>query len=352
LRSMVLALALTPLDFFSKIRFHPVPLVVIVGMALWYNHRIRVLRRRGVVWPPIRAASWAFALALLAAATLSGLDAYTRTSFSVHAVEQLGLFMLAPVFACLAAPVTLAIDSARPGPARRIRHQIDHGVGVVVLNPAFTWAAYAVALFTLYFSGQYRLSMAHAWILQLTNLELFVVGYLFVWAVIGVDPRPRPLAIGWRLLYVLVLTVYYAVLGLAMESQSTPIAPGLTVSDLHTGGGVLWTTGELLTILMTLGILFQWLVVDEGYARKADNFNAEEDARQLAIWRAERHAVGLADVRARQSVIVRSRPRGTARSDASAQTTRAAGPLPRPPAPDPDRWPPAPDPDRWPPDEA
>jgi cytochrome c oxidase assembly factor CtaG len=333
---MVLALALTPLDFFSKVRFHPVPSVVIVAMALWYHQRVRVLRRRGVVWPPIRSASWALALVLVAASTLSGLDAYSATSFSVHAVEQLGLFMVAPIFVCLAAPVTLAIDSAPPAMGRRIRHQVEHGLGVVVLNPAFTWAAYAAALFILYFSGQYRLSVAHPWILQLTNLELLVVGYLFLWAVIGVDPRPRRLAIGWRLLYVLVLTVYYAVLGLAMESQQTPIAPGLTISDLHTGGGVLWTTGELLTILLTLGILLQWLVIDEGHARKADNYNAEEDARQLALWRAERRAVGLADVRARQSVIVRSRPQGTARSDAAAQSARTAGPLPRPPGPGPD----------------
>jgi cytochrome c oxidase assembly factor CtaG len=331
---MVLALALTPLDFFSKIRFHPVPLVVIVALALWYRHGTRVLRRRGTTWPPIRSASWAFALALVAASTLSGLDAYATTSFSVHAVQQLGLFMLAPIFAALAAPATLAIESARPATGARIRRQIEHGVGRVVLEPTFGWALYAATIFTLYFSGQYRLSIEHSWALQLTNLELLVVGCLFLWPVIGADPRPRKLAIGWRLLYILVLTVSYAVLGLAMESQQTPIAPGLTVSDLHTGGGVLWTTGELLTILLTLGMLLQWLVVDEGYARRADNFNAEEDARQLAIWRAERRAVGLADVRARESVIVRSRPMGTSRSDASARSARAAAPLARPPEPD------------------
>lgn len=331
---MVLALALTPLDFFTKIRFHPVPLVVVVALAVWYRQRISVLRRHGQVWPPIRSASWALALALIAAATLSGLDAYTSTSFSVHAVAQLGLFMLAPVFAALAAPLTLAIDSATPGMGARIRRQLEHGVGVVVLNPAFSWAVYAASLFILYFSGQYRLSIRHAWILQLTNLELLLVGCIFIWPVIGVDPRPRKLAIGWRLLYILVLTVYYAVLGLAMESQRSPIAPGLTVSDLHTGGGVLWTTGELLTILLTIGMLLQWLAVDEGHARRADNFNAEEDARQLARWRAERRAVALADVRARDAVIVRSRPQGTARSDASAQSARSAAPGLRSPEPD------------------
>jgi cytochrome c oxidase assembly factor CtaG len=331
---MVLALALTPLDFFSKIRFHPVPLVVIGAMALWYWHRVRVLGARGAVWPSIRTASWALALAVLAAATLSGLTAYTTTSFSVHAVAQIGLFMVAPIFLCLAAPVTLAIDSAGPVRGARIRARFEGGVATIVLNPVFTWALFAATLFVLYFSHEYRLSIEHAWVLQLTNLELVVVGWLFVWPVIGVDPRPRPLAIGWRLAYVLVSTVYYSILGLAMESQRTPIAPGLTVSDLHTGAGVLWTTGEMLTIVMTIGILLQWLAVDEGHALRADSINAEEDAHQLAVWRAERRAVGLADVRARRSVIVRSRPAGTAASDTAAGMTRTARPRPSPPDPE------------------
>jgi cytochrome c oxidase assembly factor CtaG len=332
LAPMVLALALTPLDFFTKIRFHPVPLVVIVALALWYRHRVRVLAARGQVWPPVRSASWALALLILAAATLSGLDAYTTTSFSVHAVAQVGLFMLAPIFLCLAAPVTLVIAGAGTVRGEHIRARFERGVAAIVLHPVFTWAAFAAALFVLYFSHQYRLSIEHAWILQLTNLELVVVGWLFVWPVIGVDPRPLHLAIGWRLLYVLVATVYYSVLGLAMESQQTTIAPGLSVSDFHTGGGVLWTTGELLTIVMTIGILLQWLAVDEGRALRADSVNAEEDARQLALWRAERRAVGLADLRARRSVIVRSRPAGTAASDASAGSARVAGPLHRPSA--------------------
>jgi putative membrane protein len=330
---VVLALALTPLDFFSKIRFQPAPLLVIAGMALWYYHRVRLQRAQGRSWPALRSASWALAIAILAASTLSGLDAYTATSFSVHAVEQLGLFMLAPVFICLGAPVTLAIDSGRAATAARIRAQIERGVGIVVLNPVFTWAVFAVSLFVLYSTAQYRLGIEHAWILQLTNLELLVVGWLWTWAVIGADPRPRPLAIGWRMLYVLVSTIYYAVLGLAMESQRTPIAPGLSVNDLHTGAGVLWSTGEMLTIVMTIGILLQWLAADEGHARRADRFNAEEDARQLALWRAERRAVGLADLRARQSVIVRSRPAGTAASDASARSARRAPPR-RPASPD------------------
>jgi putative membrane protein len=327
---MLFSLALTPLDFFSKISFHPIPLVVIVALALWYRHRVRGLAARGRTWPPLRSASWALALLILAASTLSGLDAYVQTSFSVHAVQLLGVFMLAPVFACLAAPLTLAIEGSAPDRGARLRSRLQGGIGTVVYNPALTWALFAGSLFVLFFSGQYRLSIEHGWFLQLTNLELLIVGCLWIWPVIGVDPKPRRLQIGWRMLYVLVCTVYYSVLGLAMESQRTRIAPSLTVSDLHTGGGVLWSTGELLTISMTIGILLQWLAADEGHALRSDRGHAEEDAHQLALWRADRRAAGLADVRARESVIARSRPAGTDASDASAGSARRASARLRP----------------------
>lgn len=322
---MLVALSLTPIDFFSDIRFHPVPLVVILAGVAWYWSRVRRVDASGTPWPRWRIAAFALTVALIAAATLSGLDAYLRTSFSVHAVQQLGLFMLAPPFLALSAPVTLAVESTTPESGERIRRVVTGPVGKVVLNPALSWPAYAAALFALYFGGQYRLGVEHAWMLQLTNLELLVVGYLFISPVIGSDPKPFRLAVGWRVLYLLVLTVFYAVLGMAMESQRHPIAPGLTVSDLHTGGGDVWSTAELFTIAATIGVLVQWLRVDEGHARRADKVNAEEDARQLAIWRANRREAALADVRASESLIVRSRPSGTDRSERSFSMSRSAG---------------------------
>jgi cytochrome c oxidase assembly factor CtaG len=335
---VVTALALTPIDFFSKIGFHPVALVAVVAAWTAYESGVRRLARRNRSWPQARRASFATAMVIIAAATLSGLASYLHTSFSVTAVDELGLFMIAPVFLCLSAPLTLAIESSRPATGTRILDLVRGLPGQVLYNPAFSWAVFASSLYLLFFSGQYRAMVAHPWVLDLTDLELVVVGCIFLWPVIGADPRPRRLAIGWRMLYVLVCTVYYSVLGLAMESQRTPIAPGLAVSDLHTGGGVLWSTGELLTIAMSIGILLQWLAIDEGHARRADDRNAEEDARQLARWRAERRVAGLADVRARESVIVRSRPAGTASSDATAIAARRAGPRPSSPE-DPDRAP-------------
>jgi cytochrome c oxidase assembly factor CtaG len=239
---------------------------------------VRRLGRQGRRWPPARSAAFALALLLLVVATLSGLTSFDKTSFSVNAVQQLAVFMLAPVALCLSAPLTLAIESAPGDWGPRLRGWITGIPGRVLYNPALTWAVFAAAIFTLYVSHEYAWALGHTGGFDLVDLELLVVGCIFVWPVMGADPRPRSLAIGWRMLYVLLCVVYYSILGLAMES----------------------------------------------HARRADRFNGEEDAEQLALWRRDRRAAALADVRARESVNVRSRPAGTERTDRSAQSARSA----------------------------
>jgi cytochrome c oxidase assembly factor CtaG len=314
---MVAALHLTPVTFFSLARLEIAPLVVILVAVAWYGSAVRRVAATGRRWPRSRTASFALAVVIVAVSTLSGLDAFVATSFAVHSVQQMGLFLLAPPFVALSAPVRLLADSGGVSRAERIERVVRSPLAKLIGNPVTAWVLYGTALFVLYFGGQYRLGVEHAWALQLTNLELLAVGCLFAEVVLGADPKPYRLAIGWRVLYLLVATVFYGVLGLAMQSEQTRIAPHITVGNLHSGGGTLWSTAEVFAITATIGVVIQWLLVDEGHARRADRLNAEEDAAQLAAWRAARREAALADVRARDSVVVRSRPAGTDRSERS-----------------------------------
>jgi putative copper resistance protein D len=173
-----------------------------------------------------------------------------------------------------------------------------------------------------YLTHEYAWAVAHTGGITLLDGELFAVGCLWTWPLLGDDPRPATLGIGWKVLYSLFGVVFYSVVGLAIQSQNRPIAPALAIADFHTGAGVLWSVGSLWSITLAIGVVVQWLMVDEGHALRADRSNAEEDARQLAIWRAERRAAGMADLRARGSVVVGSRPAGTPRADASARSAR------------------------------
>ncbi len=309
---------------------HPVPLVVLALAAAWYASRVARLRRRGRTWPAARVASFAVAVVVVGAGTVPELPGFVARS-----VQDLGLFLVAPAFVVLSGPVTLGLEAGGKG-AAVVGRAATGRVGQVVLHPVTLWVLYGTALVALYFTPEYRTGAAHPAIRLLIDLELVLVGWLFAWPLTGPDPKPRSLAVGWRVVMVMLATVYFSILGLAMQSQRQPIAPGVTVGAMHAGGGDLWSSAELISIAATIGVLYEWLFVDLSRARRADRFNAAEDARQLDLWRASRRAAALADLRARESLIVRSRPAGTPRSDDAFSSTRRAPPRrpsdPAPPA--------------------
>ncbi len=302
---------------------HVVALAVLALAAGWYANRVARLRSLGGTWPLTRTLLFAGALTVIALGSVPVLP-----GFADRAVQDLALFLVAPPLLVLSGPLSLGLEAGGKG-AGLARRAVTGRVAAVVMHPVSEWVIYGTALLGLYFTPEYRLGAAHPDLRLLIDLELVALGWLFAWPLAGPDPKPRQLAIGWRIVTVLLGTVYFSVLGLAMQSQHRPIAPGVTVRAMHAGGGYLWSSAELLTIAATVGLVWQWLFVDLDRARRADRSNAAEDAAQLAIWRAVRREAGLADVRARESVIARSRPAGTGRSEEAFGSARAA---PRRPA--------------------
>lgn len=258
-------------------------LVVPVAAAFW-------LRRRPWYFAAATA-GWVFA-------TLP----FWRHGFVLQTVQLVVVFLAVAPLAVLAATGTKGAFGRSP-----------------LRIPAVAgWVVLAVAVAALYWSGQYRDALAHPAVWQLTQVELLGVGVAFAWPVLG----PGRVAIGWRVAYVMFGILYWSVVGLALESQHSRLAPGVSAAALHAGAGDLWTITLLASLLYAVLLLFEWLYVDLGRARNADRHNADEDARQLALWRAARREAGLADVRARESVVVRSRPAGSDRSERSFRSAR------------------------------
>jgi putative copper resistance protein D len=291
---MVPAVNVTPLDLLSKASFDPAPVILITVSVAWYLWSVRRLAARGRAWPISRTASFVFAQLLLAVAVISGLSSYDDTNFSIHSIQHILIGMLAPIFLALSAPVTLALQaSSRPVQTTLLKVVHSRAAGVLT-HPGVTWPLYGISLFTLYFTGLYAYSLDHPLVHQLIHLHLLVVGCLFFWPAIGIDPLPRRLPHGLRMLYLMLSLPFHTILGMALESQTTPIAPGISLTDLHTGGGLMWVAGETTGLLCTLAIFVSWLRTDERAAKRADRAGEAAHAVQLAHWRATRDAAARA----------------------------------------------------------
>lgn len=270
----------------------PVILVLSALSVVLYLAGVRRLARRGRTWSAARTVSFLCGIAVLVFGAMSGLAAYEDVLFSVHVVQHLLLSMAGPILIALAAPVTLALQATtRPTQVFLLRILRSQPVKVLT-HPAFIWLLFGGTLFVLYFTDLYELSLrndvVHAWL----HLHFVVSGLLFFWIVVGLDPSGWRLPHWSRLLLVLLAVPFHVFLGVAILSSDQVIAEswyaalGRTwgaspLADQRTGAGILWSVGDVLSLVAAGVVLVQWIAHDEREAARADR-RLDDAARRAA----------------------------------------------------------------------
>jgi putative copper resistance protein D len=258
-----------------------VALMLTVAAAVGYGAGVRRVARKGRHWPVARTAAFIGGLVVVLVATQTGVARYDTILFSDHVLQHVLLGMLAPVFFALAAPVTLALQAARP-PARLVlRRVLDSRPATIITHPVTATALFGITLSALYFTPLYELSLrngvVHAWV----HVHFVVVGLLFAETVVGLDLSRHRTSHPARLGLVLATVPLHAFLGVALLSSTSVIAgdwyaaSGRTwgasaLADQRTGAGILWVAGELFGLALGAVVLAQWMAHSEREARRHD----------------------------------------------------------------------------------
>jgi putative membrane protein len=269
------------------------PAIAILAGASWYLLAVRSLRRRGDSWPIGRTISFVGGgLGTILLATEGPIAAYDTTLISVHMVQHMLLSMIAPIFFALGAPVTLALRTFVK-PLHKALLWLLHSTYMKVLAFPIVCGAIAVANpWALYFTKFYDLTLRNIWWHDFNHFHFVVVGCVWTFALIGIDPMPR---VGYpmRLLAVFMTMPFHAFLGLTIMGQHTLIAGdwylsmgrawGLSpAADQQLAGGILWAAGEIVSILIFFALVVQWSRASDREARRIDRQLDREDAAREA----------------------------------------------------------------------
>ena len=245
------------------------------------------LRRRGDAWPVLRTLSWVVGWLLFLYATNGVLGIYGRVAFSWHMTLHMLEAMVLPIFLVLGAPVTLALRTIRPrrdgtlGPREMLLAMIHSRLLAVVGNPIFAAAFFFMSLVVFYWTGLFQLALeTHTGHLLMTA-HFVVVGYLFAWVLVGVDPGPKRWSPALRLVVLFATIAFHAFFGVAMISGTTVLAGdffptiaipwvGSPLADQRYGGGVAWAIGELPSLVLALTVALQWFRTDSAEAVRQD----------------------------------------------------------------------------------
>jgi len=272
----------TPARLLTQWSPEPLLLLGVVLAGALYLVGVRRLCARRDAWSGRRTASFVLGgLGTVVVATMSALGTYDDTLFSVHMVQHMLLAMVAPVFLALGAPVTLALRTA-PGGARRVLLGVLHSRAAAVLaSPPVGWLLFVGTPFALYFTGLYGATLGNDTLHSLLHVHFVLVGCLFFWPLLGLDPVPGRVSHGFRLALVFATLPFHAFLGISIMSSKTVIAGSYyealarpwgasPLSDQHTGGGILWASGDVVGLLLLVTVVAQWMRADERTAVRED----------------------------------------------------------------------------------
>lgn len=292
-------LAVAPNGFFAA--------VIAVAAVLYAAGVIRLVRR-GDKWPALRILSFAGGLLILFGATCTGLARYGMYLFSSHMLQHMTLSMVAPIFLLLGAPLTLTLRALHPasagrtGPRELLLALLHSRFAQVVSSPLFTLPLFIASLYGLYFTPLFDILMRSTVGHDFMLVHFLVVGLLFFWPIMGVDPAPHRSGYVIRILELFAAMPFHAFFGVAVMMSSSlittafanpPVAWGVSPSsDQSTGGALAWAFGEVPTLIVLLILFVQWSKSDQREAKRRDRKADRDGDAELADYNA--YLAGLA----------------------------------------------------------
>jgi cytochrome c oxidase assembly factor CtaG len=259
-------------------------LTLMVAYALGFLR----LRRRGDNWPVGRLVAWVAGCLVLVFTSSSGVKAYGSAMFSVHMADHMILNMFIPVLLVLGGPVTLALraltpagDGQPPGPREWLLWLVHSKATAFLAHPVTAFVLFVASLYLVYFTPLFDTLVRYHWGHELMSLHFLLVGYLFFWGIISIDPGPRKLPFLGRLGLLFAVMPFHAFFGIATMTMTSVIGgqfyryvdlPWLSSlqSDQHLGGAIAWGSSELPVVLVVVALVAQWAREDRRAASRSD----------------------------------------------------------------------------------
>lgn len=268
--------------------------ILVCGFAIFfYVAGVRRLHRRGDRWPVIRTVMWIAGMLLLFYITNGGINVYEKFLFSQHMLAHMVLGMGIPVLLVPGAPITLALraihkrtDGSR-GPREWLLLLTHSRYFAVLGNPVVAAVLFAGSLWAFYYTPLFGWAttnhIGHEWMI----VHFLLTGYLFVQALIGVDPSPSRPPYPIRLVILLATMGFHAFFGLALMTGSGLLIAdwygsmgwdtGITaLQDQRIGGGIAWSVGEIPTVALAIIVAIMWSRSDARESKRYDR-KAERD---------------------------------------------------------------------------
>ncbi len=156
-------------------------------------------------------------------------------------------------------------------------------------HPVTAFLLFVVSLYAVYFTPLFDTLVRYHWGHEFMSIHFLITGYLFFWAIIGIDPGPRRLPFLGRLGLLLAVMPFHAFFGIACMTMTTALGgtfyryvglPWLDsiIADQHVGGAIAWGSSELPVMIVVVALVAQWARQDRRVADRGDRHAQRDDS--------------------------------------------------------------------------
>jgi cytochrome c oxidase assembly factor CtaG len=251
-------------------QFAPVVTGVVVVLAGLYGWGVvRVARRHPArPWSRWRTASFGAGLLVIVLATQSGIGAYDDLLFYDHMIQHLLLLMVAPPLLIGGQPLTLLLHASRNPVHTWAKRVLRSRVAGFLTWPVFGIVLYALAVLAAHLTPIASVVEQNQTVHNLEHALFVVIGYLFFLPILGTEPIRWRLSYPVRFVLLVLLMPIDTFTGVAL-GYGSPSSPGVPtgprpawapspVSDLHTGGAVMWVGGDGIMFALMMIVFLMW----------------------------------------------------------------------------------------------
>jgi cytochrome c oxidase assembly factor CtaG len=251
-------------------QFAPVVTGVVVVLAGLYGWGVsRVARRHPArPWPRWRSAFFGAGLLVIIVATQSGIGVYDDLLFYDHMVQHLLLLMVAPPLLIAGQPLTLLLHASRNPLHTWTKRVIRSRAASFLTWPVFGAALYALGVMAAHLTGIANVVERNQSAHNAEHALFVIIGYLFFLPILGTEPIRWRLSYPVRFVLLVLLMPIDTFTGIALgygsaTSPGVPTGPRPAwapspVSDLHTGGAVMWVGGDAIMFGLMMIVFLMW----------------------------------------------------------------------------------------------
>ncbi|MBP2580632.1 putative copper resistance protein D [Streptomyces sp. PvR006] len=284
---------------FSPDLFFLIGCIAALGLYGWGVAR---LRRRGDAWPVSRTVFFTVGVLTIALVMCTRLNDYGMVMFSVHMVQHMVISMLSPILLLLGAPVTLALRAlpvagrGSTGPRELLLKLLHSRYMKVITHPGFTIPMFIASLYALYFTPLFDFLMGskpgHIGMM----VHFLMVGVVFFWPIMGVDPGPHRPGYVMRMLELFAGMPFHAFFGIALMMASEPMVKAYenppaslgidALTDQNAAGGIAWAFSEIPSVLVLIALVYQWYHSEQRQAVRQDRAADRDGDKELEAYNA------------------------------------------------------------------